>query len=408
MGMLYDKLWKRVMIGLLLGVGFGLGVTNPALLGPEAGGAFLTNWVKPVGDLFVRLIKMIVVPLVFTTLVAGVVGMGDPKRLGSIGVKAIATYLLTTAIAISIGLAFGIMLEPGAGVDLGEVAAADLGGEAQPLADRLFGIVPLNPIEALANGDILAIIFFAMLFGVGIVMAGDKARTTGAAIEGAAEAILKITTVIMELAPYGVFALIAWVAGTKGAATLLNIATLAATVYGACLLHLGLVYGGLVRFVANLPVIGFFRSILDPQLVAYSTSSSSATLPVTLATAEADLGIKPAVASSVLPLGATINMDGTALYIGIVAVFAAQVFGISLDLNDYLLIALTTTLASIGTAGIPSASLFLLATVLEVIDISPAQTALIVGFILPFDRLLDMMRTMVNVSGDLTVATLVG
>ncbi|MEM6852505.1 MAG: cation:dicarboxylase symporter family transporter, partial [Pseudomonadota bacterium] len=143
MGMLYDKLWKRVMIGLLLGVGFGLGVTNPALLGPEAGGAFLTNWVKPVGDLFVRLIKMIVVPLVFTTLVAGVVGMGDPKRLGSIGVKAIATYLLTTAIAISIGLAFGIMLEPGAGVDLGEVAAADLGGEAQPLADRLFGIVPL-------------------------------------------------------------------------------------------------------------------------------------------------------------------------------------------------------------------------------------------------------------------------
>jgi len=403
----YDKLWKRVMIALLLGVAFGLAVVHPAALGPEAGGDFLTNWVKPVGDVFVRLIKMIVVPLIFTTLVSGVIGMGDPKRLGSIGAKAIGAYLLTTAVAICIGLAFGHIFQPGAGVDLGAVEAADLTSAAPPLSERLYGIIPLNPVEALAEGDVLPIIFFSMLFGVGIVSAGEKARTVGEAINGAAEAILKVTHIIMELAPYGVFALIAWVAGTKGAATLLNIATLAFTVYAACLTHLVLVYGGFIRVVANLPVLMFFRSILDPQMVAYSTSSSSATLPVTLAAAEEDLGIQPPVASSVLPLGATINMDGTALYIGIVALFAAQAFGIPLEMSDYILIALTTTLVSIGTAGIPSASLFLLATVLQVIDIPDAQTAIVVGFILPFDRLLDMMRTMVNVSGDLTVATLV-
>jgi len=211
----------------------------------------------------------------------------------------------------------------------------------------------------------------------------------------------------MQMAPFGVLALVAWVSGTMGLAALQNLFVLTIILYVGCILHMILVYGGLIRFGARLPLKNFFKGILDAQAVAYSTSSSSATLPVTLQCVENNLGVKKTVASSVLPLGATINMDGTALYLGVVALFSAQIFGVQLELSDYLLIAMTATLTSIGTAGIPSASLFLLATVLSVIGISDAQTALIVGFVLPFDRILDMARTVVNITGDATVSILV-
>ncbi|MEZ5759104.1 MAG: dicarboxylate/amino acid:cation symporter [Emcibacteraceae bacterium] len=388
------KLWKRILIALILGVIVG------TLIGDAA------ENIKWIGDVFIKLIRMIVVPLIFVTLVSGVVAMGSPKKLGSIGIKTMALYLGTTAIAITIGLILAAIIQPGNGVSI-------TGGEPQhleaaiPLGERMMNIIPANPVAALADGDILAVIFFALIFGVGIMLAEEKAKPVAAVMDSAAEVVLKITHLIMEVAPFGVFALIAAVAGTKGASALLDVLPLAATIIAGCLLHVLLTHGGLIRFVLGLPAIRFFKDIIDAQLVAFSTSSSSATMPVTIAVAEDNLGIKPSVSSSVIPLGATINMDGTAIYVGVVAVFTAQSFGIELHLVDYALIALTTTIASIGTAAVPSASLFLLAGVLGVMGISADQTAIVVGFLLPFDRPLDMIRTTVNVTGDLAVCTAV-
>lgn len=387
-------LWVRVLTALVVGILFGLVFGD------------LVESTKWVGDLFVRLIRMLVVPLIFTTLVAGLLSMGDPKKLGSIGGKAMALYMMTTAVAICIGLFLGVLFQPGVGVELATVSTREI----QPAADvveRFLGIIPTNPVAALAEGDVLAIIVFALLFGTGIVMAGEKGRAAGEAISAAAEAMLKVAHMVMELAPYGVFALVAWVAGTLGTETIFKLLTLVVVVYTACILHAGLVYGGLIKVFLKLPVARFFRGIIDAQAVAYSTASSSATLPVTMTCVEENLGVKQSVASSVLPLGATINMDGTALYLGVVAVFSAQAFGIDLVAMDYVMIAVTVTLASIGTAGVPSASLFLLSTILPVIGISVEQTALIVGLILPIDRILDMARTTVNVSGDAAVAVVV-
>ena len=389
------KLWVRVMIALLVG----------AIIGFIFGD--LTQSSKWIGDLFVRFIRMLIVPLIFTSLVAGVVSMGDPKRLGSIGIKTIVLYLLTTFFAIIIGLTLGTIFNPGAGIDLSGVIPFETASSSMSVSDRLFGIVPTNPISSLADGEVLPIIFFSILLGVGIILGGEKTKSLGNVFSSAAEAVLKIAHLVMQLAPYGVLSLIAWVSGTMGLAALQNLFVLTVILYAGCLIHMIFVYGGLIRLVARLPLGNFFKGIIDAQAVAYSTSSSSATLPVTLQCVQKNLGVKKTVASSVLPLGATINMDGTALYLGIVALFSAQIFGVQLSFADYFLIAMTATLTSIGTAGIPSASLFLLATVLSVIGITDAQTALIVGFVLPFDRILDMARTVVNITGDATVSVLV-
>ena len=227
-------------------------------------------------------------------------------------------------------------------------------------------------------------------------------------MEAGAETMLKITHWVMEVAPFGVFALIAYVSGTQGAAALLDVITLAMAVVLGCVAHMVLVHGLLImKFMLKLSPVMFFRGARDAMLVAFSTSSSSATLPVSMSVAEENLGIRPVVASTVLPLGATINMDGTALYVGIVSVFAAQAFGIELTLADYVLVAGSTTLVSIGTAAVPGASLFLMAAVMETIGISPEQIAIVIGFIFPFDRPLDMLRTSVNIGGDLSVSTAV-
>ncbi|MBT6032887.1 MAG: dicarboxylate/amino acid:cation symporter [Kordiimonadaceae bacterium] len=388
------KLWKRIVIALVLGVIVG------SIMGESAAN------IKWIGDVFIKLIRMIVVPLIFVTLVSGVVAMGSPKKLGSIGIKTMGLYLGTTAVAITIGLILAAIFQPGVGVSI-------MGGEPQtleaaiPLGERMMNIIPANPVAALAEGDILAVIFFALIFGIGIMLAGEKAKPMANLMDSASEVVLKITHLIMEVAPFGVFALIAAVAGTKGASALLDVLPLAGTIIAGCLLHVIVMHGTLIQVVLKLPAVRFFKDIIDAQLVAFSTSSSSATMPVSIAVAEDNLGIKSTVASSVIPLGATINMDGTAIYVGTVAVFTAQSFGIDLSLADYGLIALTTTIASIGTAAVPSASLFLLAGVLGVMGISADQTALVVGFLLPFDRPLDMVRTTVNVTGDLAVCTAV-
>lgn len=397
------KLWKRVFVGLVLGVIFGLVVSQTM---EAAAAEALLSRVRVVGDVFIRLIRMIVVPLVFFTLVAGIFAMGDPKKLGTIGVKAFFLYILTTFMANLMGLAMGLLFQPGKGVDLGGAEPQVL-GEAKSLGERLMAIIPDNPFAALAQGDMLAVIFFALLLGVGILMAEETGAAAGRLFEAVSEGILKATHLIMELAPFGVFGLIAYVAGTKGIATFTAILSLTIAVYLGCALHMLIVYGGLIKLILRLPFVAYFRGVLDAQMVAYSTSSSSATLPVTIQCATENLGIQKSVAGSVLPLGATINMDGTSLYLGIVALFTAQVFGYTLEPQHYFLIALTAALVSIGTAGVPSASLFLLSIVLDVFNVSPEHTALVIGFIFPFDRLLDMMRTVVNVTGDTAVAVAV-
>ncbi len=388
-------LWKRILLALVLGVIVGM------VWGP---GASSISWL---GDLFVRLIRMVVVPLVFVTLVSGVVAMGDPAKLGSLGAKTLAIYMVTTLAAIVIGLIFAATLQPGVGVDL-SAAAPTAVQEAIPLSERLLSIVPSNPIAALAEGNILAIIFFALLVGVSVLTIGEKGRPVAELMDSSSEMMLRITHWVMEVAPFGVFALIAAVAGTQGVAALLDVLTLALAVVLSCLVHVVVVHGiGIIKLTLGLSPLNFFRGARDAMLVAFSTSSSSATLPVSMSVAEENLGIKPVVASTVLPLGATINMDGTALYVGVVSVFAAQAFGIELSLADYAMVAGSTTLVSIGTAAVPGASLFLMAAVMGAIGITPEQIAVVIGFILPFDRPLDMLRTSVNICGDLSVSTAV-
>lgn len=380
-----------------------LGIIFGTLAGESA---MSIGWI---GQMFIRLIRMIVVPLVFVTLVTGVVAMGDPKRLGSLGIKTLGLYMATTAFAISIGLALAVIVEPGVGVDLaGVVPNEEIGRTSSSLQDRLLAIIPTNPVTALAEGNMLAIIFFALLLGAGILLTGKQAKPLAKVFEAGSEVMLKVTHLVMEVAPFGVFSLIAGVVGTGGIDQLFTVLPLAAAFLVACLLHIVITHTFIIKFLLNLPPIRFFQGVRGPQLVAFSTSTSSGTLPVTIAAAEDNLGVKTPVASSVLPLGSTINMDGTGIYVGILAVFSAQVFNIPLGLTEYLLIAFATTLVSIGTAAVPSASLFLLAAVLSVLGIDAAQTAIIVGFVFPFDRPLDMVRTVVNVTGDLSVATAVG
>lgn len=389
-------LWKRILAAMVVGVVVG------ALWGE---GAESIGWM---GDLFIRLIRMIVVPLVFVTIVAGVVSMGDPSKLGSLGAKTIILYMLTTLVAITIGLILAVIFQPGAGVDLSGAEPAAAMQEAVPLAERLMAIVPQNPFAALAEGDILATIFFALLIGVSLLTLGERGKPVADFMDASSDVVLRITHWIMEIAPFGVFALIARVTGAQGFDVLLNAVVLAITVFIACAAHLILMHGVVImKGALKLSPVMFFRGARDAMLVAFSTSSSAATLPVSMSVAEENLGVKPIVASTVLPIGATINMDGTALYVGIVSVFAAQAFGIELSLTDYLLMAGTTTLVSVGTAAVPSASLFLMSAVMDTIGMSADQIAATVGFIFIIDRPLDMLRTVVNITGDLSVSTAV-
>ena len=408
-------LWKRVMVGLVLGLVVGLGLRYG--MGAEDGGKFATTWIEWIGDLFLRLIRMLIVPLVFFTLVSGIIAMGDPKRLGSLGLRTLGTYFGTTAIAVTLGLIMATIFQPGASLSPETFAGADVermqqvtqkAAEAGGFVERLLAIVPTNPVDALASGNILQIIFFAILFGVGILMAGNIAKPLANWFDGASEAMMKVTIIVMEIAPIGVFGLMATVMATKGLGVLQSLGTLAIALYLACFIHIIFTYGGLIiKGVLRLPALPFFRGITDAQAVAYSTASSSATLPVTITCAEENLGIDKAVAGSVLPLGATINMDGTAIYIGMVALFGAQAMGIEVTLTQYVLVAVMATLVSIGAAGIPSAGLILSGMALAQVGIPEEQAFLIIGFILPFDRLLDMMRTLTNVTGDAAVATAV-
>lgn len=411
-------LWKRVLMGLVLGAALGLVLRQT--LGTDAAAANVNAWAKPIGDAFISLIKMLVVPLIFTTLVSGVLAMGDPKKLGSLGGRALAMYMGTTVIAISFGLLIGTLIQPGAGFDTTMASPADLestraklaanppaGSVGEQLMRTLLSIIPDNPVAALAKGDVLQIIFFAILLGIGILLSGEVGKPLENIFNSASEAVMKMTLIVMETAPIGVFALMAWVLGQYGLGVLTVLGKMTASLYIACALHMLFTYGFIIKGIIRLPVLPFFRGAVDAQALAFSTSSSNATLPMTISCATKNLGIGKPVASSVLPLGATINMDGTALYQGLIALFAVQALGIPVTASMYVTIILMATLVSIGTAGVPSVSLLLATTTLGIVGATPEQTVLIIALLFPFDRILDMMRTVTNVTGDLAVATAV-
>lgn len=415
----------QIVIGLVLGLVYAL-VSIYAGFSP----AFTLNWIKPIGDIFVNGLQMIAVPLVLASLIVGVANLGDISKLSRIGGKTIGIYLLTTTIAVTIGLVTVNVLKPGsfltpetrdsivqryendfnAKVSSSEqnLKKVKESGPLQPLVD----MVPKNVVGAAAdNKGMLQVVFFALLVGVALLrIPREKGETVLRFFDGLNDVIIKIVEFIMIIAPYAVFALVASllvdIAGDNPQVAMEILGALgyyAITVIIGLLAMILIVYPILFKLFTKVKYINFFKGIRPAQLLAFSTSSSSATLPVTMRQVEEELGVSEEVSSFVLPLGATINMDGTSLYQGVAAVFIAQAFGYDLTLSQQLTIVLTATLASIGSAGVPGAGLIMLIIVLEAIGMPAAGIALI----LAPDRLLDMCRTVVNVTGDASVAMVV-
>ena len=388
------KLTSRILLGLVAGIIVGL------LLGGSQ--EIATKYIAPFGTLFLNLIRMIIVPLVLSSLVVGAASTGDVRKLGRMGGKTIAFYLITTAIAVTIGLILGNVINPGAGLQM-PVDANIEARTAPPLFETLIAIIPTNPIKALVDGAMLQIIAFALFLGVGITTVGEKAKPVLNFFDALAEIMYKITAFIMSLAPFGVFALIVPVVAINGPAVLAPLAKVIFAVYLGIVLHSVVVYSTLSKVFGKMSPIKFFKGIAPAATVAFSTASSAGTLPVTIKSAKENLGVSNSVASFVLPLGATINMDGTALYQGVCALFVAQVYGLELSLVQQLTIVITATLASIGTAGVPGAGFIMLTIVLTSVGLPLEGSALIAGI----DRILDMGRTTVNVLGDAAVAVAV-
>lgn len=377
-------------------------------------GDTLISWLSPIGDLFMRLIKMVIVPLVFASLLVGVASLGDVRKLGRMGGKTLGLYLLTTAVAVTIGLACAHIIQPGdfiAPEDRAKLVAqfasaagskAEAAAAAPSTIDNILSIIPLNPLESLSSGNMLQIIFFAVVLGVALTMLGEgDGQPVVRFFDRVQQAMIVVIHMVMAIAPYGVAALVAEVVGTSGFSVLKALLVYGLAVLIGLALHAGLVYGGLVVVLARLKWLAFMKAARPAQLIAFSTSSSSAALPVSMECAEQNLGVSNSVSSFVLPLGSTVNMDGTALYQGVAAIFIAQVFQMDLSLADQLSIVLAATMASVGAAGVPGAGMVTLAMVLTASGIPQVGLALILGM----DRLLDMFRTAVNVTGDLAVTS---
>nr|WP_244968194.1 dicarboxylate/amino acid:cation symporter [Pseudomonas sediminis] len=388
-------LWKQIFIALTLGVVLGVALN-------QSGYGEYAASIKPIGDLFLNGIRMLIVPLIFVSLVSGVTSLRDMSTMGRLSIKTLSLYLGTTAVAIMIGLALAMIFKPGVGIDLGAAQAVTV-AESPSLIATLVALVPANPVAAFAQGNVLQIIVFAILFGLAITLGGEAAKPVKKFMDSLAEVFYKFTGIIIAFAPYGVFALVTWVAGTYGLELLAPLAKVIGVVYLGCLIHAAVVYAGLIKFVAGLSPVRYVQGVIEPAIVAFSSTSSAGTLPVTMMSAERNLGVSRGVSSFVLPLGTTINMDGTALYQGVCALFIAQAYGIDLSLAQYATIVLTATLASIGTAGVPGAGLIMLSLVLTSVGLPLEGVAIIAGI----DRILDMARTSLNVVGDCAVAVVV-
>jgi len=393
----------KVLLGMGLGILVGLFlnltglVTNPFVDGYIVNGLF-----HIVGKMFVNALKMLVVPLVFFSLICGVCGIGDIRMLGRVGGKSFALYMMTTAIAIATAIIIAVTFGIGKGMDV-DSAANFTGKESPPLSEVLISIIPTNPVNAMAQGDMLPLIFFSILLGVSMLLVGRKAKGFVAGAEVANEIMMKMVTIVMAVAPYAVFALIAKSIATLGLDLLYSLAGYVLVLVGALMFHLFVTLMIVLKVFSGLSPSIFLKKIRNVQVFAFSTASSNATIPVTMRTVTERFGVNNSVASFTVPFGATINMDGTAIMQGVATVFIANVYGVELGIAGYLTVILMSVLASIGTAGVPGVGLIMLSMVFAQVGL-PIEG---IGLILGVDRLMDMIRTAVNVSGDATVSTIV-
>jgi Na+/H+-dicarboxylate symporter len=395
----------RILIGMVAGLTLGMLVQ---LAGAEPDGMIRTYLIDGLldagGQIFIASLKLMVVPLVFVSLVCGAASLGGHGNMGRVGGKTVGLYLLTTGIAISIALLLALVIAPGEGASDANITPSEfVPKEPESIKDTLINIFPTNPIAAMAQGNMLQVIVFALLLGVALSRSGEAGSRINAMFDDLNEILMKLITMLISLAPYGVFCLMGVLFTKVGWAEIGKLAAYFGTVVLALVLHATVVYPSLLTLLARLNPVRFFTKMREPMLVAFSTSSSGATLPVTLRTVEKRVGVKNEVAAFAVPLGATINMDGTAIMQGVATVFIAQFYVIDLGVAEYLMVILTATLASIGTAGVPGVGLIMLAMVLNQVGLPVEGIGLIIGI----DRLLDMLRTSVNVVGDGTVATIV-
>lgn len=390
----------RLSLSVWILIGLGLGIL--AGLSLQAVPWVAETFLQPVGALFLQAVKLLIVPLVFSSITVGVCGLGDAKSVGRVGGKTIAFYLLTTALAVAVGLAAANLFPVGTGMALPAPARFSEEGETLDVISTLLALVPSNPVAALAEGNMLQIIVTALILGGGILIAGERARPLFAVMESLADVMYALTGAVMKFAPIAVFALIAPVVAQYGPAVLVDLFGVIALVYAACLVHALVVYSTAVWTLGRTSPLRFFKECAPAALFAFSSSSSAATLPFAMDAAER-LGASHPVRSFVLPLGATINMDGTAIYQGVCALFIAHAYGIPLDLSQQLTIVLTCTLASIGTAGVPGAGTIMLSLVLSSVGLPVEGVSLVWGI----DRVLDMARTTLNVTGDIACSVVV-
>lgn len=386
----------KIFIGLALGIIAGLCLQNHV--------EFANTYIKPFGTLFLNLLKMIIVPLVFASLVAGAIGIGDFKKVGRIGGKSLIYFLGTTIIALIIALTFAqtfkiLHVEQFLSIDFN--AELNL-AEAPGFIDTLLNMVPTNPIAALANGDMLQIIVFALFFGFGILALGSCTNDLANLFVVLAEVMYKITDWIIQLMPYAVFALMAPVVASNGLDVLLPLISVIGVVYLTCLVQGIVVYSLSIKAFTQISPVTFFKESLPAILFAFSSTSSAATIPISMDVSK-KLGVPLPIRSFVLPLGSTVHMDGSAIYQGVCAIFIAQICGVDLTVGQMLMIVLTATLASIGAAGVPGAAIVMLSMVLESVGLPLEGIALVIGV----DRILDMARTSLNVAGDIACAVVV-
>ena len=387
----------QILIALFLSVGAGLAI------GPE-GLPFVNKWIAPIGTIFINFIKMMIVPVVTCSLIVGVTSLGgDSKKLGRISAKTIGLYLVTTAIAIILGFAVAGIIQPGVGLDIAGKVAPKV-KEAPTFMQVLVNMVPTNPVDAMAKGQILPVIIFALLVGIGITQLDEKrSRFLMDLYDAGAEVCYKIIAMVMKFAPLGVFALLLPVVCKNGPKVLLPLLSVILAVAIGCALQCILVYSTLASTMGGVNPVKFFRGMSEAMMLAFTTCSSAAALPVNMKNCQEKLGLSREVTSFVLPLGCTINMDGTALYMGVCSLFVANAFGVNLTTSDMIMIVFTGTLASIGTAGVPGAGLIMLAMVLQAVQLPMEGLALVAGI----DRVLDMFRTCVNITGDGAVCCVV-
>ncbi len=395
------KLWQQIIIALILGIIVGLILTNNS-------DSAIVGYLKSLGDFFFKLIKMLIVPLIFISLVVGMTSMGDTTKMGRVAGKTFFIYLLTTAIAIFVGMVIALVTNLGKDVDISgayipeKVQQAAEKNEALTFVDTILNLVPSNIINAMATNNILQVIVFAILFGLAITRIGEKAEPLKKVFTSASYAIYELTAIVMRFAPIGIFGVMAWAIASYGSKIIGALLMVVITCYIASIIHAAFTYSSLLA-AARLNPLTFFKKVISPAVFAFVSTSSSGTLPISIATAREKMGVSESTASFVLPLGATINMDGTAIYQGVCAIFIANAFGVDLGASQYMMIVLLATLASIGTAGAPGAGLIMLSGLLVAVGL-PLEG---VGLIFAIDRILDMARTSVNVIGDNMVSILI-